>query len=584
MEQYKYYTDEVNTQILLALLKAHNIRRVIVSPGATNTALVGSMQHDNFFEMYSCVDERSAAYMACGMAEESGEPVILSCTGATSSRNYMPGLTEAFYRKLPILAVTSSMASNRLGHLYAQFTDRSTPPSDCVKKSYLLQIVKDQEDYWDCTVKTNDAILELTHGVSGPVHINLERSFSNVFPVKELPKVTVIKRFETIAANDEIPQGRIGVFIGQHKKMSVEESATIDDFCEKYDAVLLADKTSGYHGKCTSASALLATQEGLEQDFSVFDLIIHIGEISGDYYTIGNIRPKEVWRVAPDGIIRDRFKKLTRVYQMDEITFFRSFSEKKSKKSSINITNWEKRYQFVKQNIPGIPFSTIWIANFLANEIPAGSILYLSILNVLRAWNFFETDKSIDTISNVGGFGIDGMTSSLIGASLVNPQRLCFGITGDLNFFYDLNALGNRHVGSNVRILLINNGHGQEFRTYKHAANLLGNETEPYISAAGHFGNKSAVLVKSVAESLGYKYLTASNKEDFMNVYSEFVTSEQINSPIIFEVFTENDHEHDSLKLIRNILPKSVESKIKDTAKSILGSNGIKFVKKIVGK
>ena len=69
-----------------------------------------------------------------------------------------------------------------------------------------------------------------------------------------------------------------------------------------------------------------------------------------------------------------------------------------------------------------------------------------------------------------------------------------------------------------------------------------------------------------------------------MNVYSEFVTSEQINSPIIFEVFTENDHEHDSLKLIRNILPKSVESKIKDTAKSILGSNGIKFVKKIVGK
>lgn len=584
MEQYKYYTDEVNTQILLALLKAHNIRRVIVSPGATNTALVGSMQHDSFFEMYSCVDERSAAYMACGMAEESGAPVILSCTGATSSRNYMPGLTEAFYRKLPILAVTSSMESNRLGHLYAQFTDRSTPPSDCVKKSYLIQIVKDQEDYWDCTVKANDAILELTHGVPGPVHINLERIYSNVFPVKELPKVTVIKRFETIAANDVIPQGRIGVFIGQHKKMSVEESAIIDDFCEKYDAVLFADKTSGYHGKYTSASALLAAQEGLEQDFTVFDLMIHIGEISGDYYTLGGIRPKEVWRVAPDGIIRDRFRKLTRVYQMDEMTFFRSFSSKKLAKSSLNIINWEKRYQFVKQNIPEIPFSTIWIAKVLANKIPTGSILYLSILNVLRAWNFFETDNSIDTISNVGGFGIDGMTSSLIGASLVNTQRLCFGITGDLNFFYDLNALGNRHVGTNVRILLINNGHGQEFRTYKHGANLLGNETEPYISAAGHFGNKSAVLVKCFAESLGYKYFTASNKEDFLNVYSKFVTSEQINCPIIFEVFTENDNEHDSLKLIRNILPKSVESKIKDTAKNILGSNGIKFVKKIVGK
>ena len=584
MEQYKYYTDEVNTQILIALLKAHNIKRVIVSPGATNTALVGSMQHDNFFEMYSCVDERSAAYMACGMAEESGEPVILSCTGATSSRNYMPGLTEAFYRKLPILAVTSSMESNRLGHLYAQFTDRSTPPSDCVKKTYLIQSIKDQEDYWDCTVKTNDAILELTHGIPGPIHINLERIYSNVFPVKELPKATVIKRFETIAANDTIPQGRIGVFIGQHKKMTEEETTIIDEFCVKYDAILLADKTSGYHGNYSYASALLTTQEGLDNNLVTFDLLIHIGEISGEYYTLGSIKPKEVWRVARDGIIRDRFRKLTRVYQMDEKTFFRCFSEKKTNESTKNINNWEKRYAFVKQNIPDIPFSTIWIAKVLANEIPSGSILYLSILNVLRAWNFFETDKIIDIVSNVGGFGIDGMTSSLIGASLINPQRLCFGITGDLNFFYDLNALGNRHVGSNVRILLINNGHGQEFRTYKHGANLLGNEVEPYISAAGHFGNKSAVLVKNLAENLGYKYITASDKKEFMDIYPTFATSEQVDSPIIFEVFTENDNEHDSLKLIRNILPKTVESKIKDTAKSILGSNGIKFVKKIVGK
>lgn len=82
----KYYTSERNVQIVLALLKAHGIRKVIASPGTTNITLVASMQQDPFFEMYSSVDERSAAYMACGLAAESGEPVVLSCTGATASR------------------------------------------------------------------------------------------------------------------------------------------------------------------------------------------------------------------------------------------------------------------------------------------------------------------------------------------------------------------------------------------------------------------------------------------------------------------------------------------------------------------
>ena len=107
----KYYTDERTAQVVLALLKEHGIRKVIASPGTTNMALVGSMQSDPYFEMYSSVDERSAAYMACGLAAESGEPVVISCTGATASRNYLPGLTEAYYRKLPVFAITSMQPS-----------------------------------------------------------------------------------------------------------------------------------------------------------------------------------------------------------------------------------------------------------------------------------------------------------------------------------------------------------------------------------------------------------------------------------------------------------------------------------------
>ena len=114
----KYYSDEKNVQILIALLKAHGINNVIASPGTTNSALVASLQTDDYFNMRSAVDERSAAYMACGLANELGVPVVISCTGATASRNYLPGLTEAYYRKLPCLRSHRIRASQRWGTLW----------------------------------------------------------------------------------------------------------------------------------------------------------------------------------------------------------------------------------------------------------------------------------------------------------------------------------------------------------------------------------------------------------------------------------------------------------------------------------
>ena len=583
MEDKKYYTDEQNAQILLYLLKEHGIKRVIASPGATNVSLVASMQHDPFFEMYSCVDERSAAYMACGMAEESGEPVVLSCTGATSSRNYMPGLTEAFYRKLPVLVVTSSMDSNRNGHLYAQFTDRTSPPTDCIKKSIQIQWIKDKEDFWDCNIKLNDAILELTHGEPGPVHINLVTRFSKNFSIKELPIQNVINRYANINSYmPELPSGKIAIFIGQHKKMSEEETKSIDSFCFTNNAVVLTDQTSGYNGKYKILPALIASQVNSKSELLQLDTLIHIGEISGEYYIIRNIKPKRVWRVCEDGVIRDRFRKLNCVFEMKEKDFFNYYADKGNQNSDSNYQLWKTAYDSLISKMPELPFSTLWVASYLANQIPNNSTLYLSILNVLRSWNFFEVSLPINIVSNVGGFGIDGMSSSLIGASMINPEKLYLGITGDLNFFYDLNTLGNRHIGNNVRILMINNGHGQEFRTYNHAASVLGEETDKYIAAAGHFGKQSKTLVKDFAENLGFTYYSASEKEDFKNIASVFVSNKHQDSPIIFEIFTSNEDEYESLKLLQNIEPKSKEHQALGVIRNVIGEKGINIIKKVI--
>ena len=148
----KYYTTERNIQIVIALLKAHGIKKIVTSPGATDVSIVASLQHDPFFELFSSIDERSAAYMACGMSAERGEPVALTCTGATSSRNYMPGLTEAYYRNLPILAITCCRSNANVGHYVDQVTDRSNLPNDIAKVSVYCQSVNNDEDEWDVTV------------------------------------------------------------------------------------------------------------------------------------------------------------------------------------------------------------------------------------------------------------------------------------------------------------------------------------------------------------------------------------------------------------------------------------------------
>lgn len=579
MEQY--YTNERNVQILIRLLKEHGIKRVIASPGSTNVTFVGSLQQDPYFEMYSCVDERSAAYMACGMAAESGEPVVLSCTGATASRNYFPALTEAFYRKLPVLAVTSTQDESKIGHLVTQVLDRSCQPKDTVVCSVHLQTVRDDNDAWDCNVKANEAILALKCHGGGPVHINLTTTYSKDFSVKDLPKQRVIRRYSVEDELPALPKGKIAVFCGSHIRWTKKETDAIDHFCHAYNAVVFTDPSANYEGKYKVAYNLVA-QQRIDDANRQVDLLIHIGNMS-DFPNI--INPKEVWRVSEDGKIVDRYKKLTNVFEMHEASFFNLYADKMAIDSDNDdsyLNNCLAVQHRLETEIPDLPFSHLWIANRLHDKLPKNSVLHLGILSPLRSWGYFEIDKSIDTFCNEGGFGIDGNMSTLIGASLVNPKKLYFGVVGDLSFFYDMNSLGNRHVGNNIRILLVNNSLGAEFLLFKQT-NIVNcvDDIESYISAKNHFGHQSPTLVHHYAEDLGYEYLSASTKEDFEQAYSRFVTPELTEKPMILEVFTKAEDENEALWQIYNI-EISKKNKVKQAIKDTLGNEIIALGKKIL--
>lgn len=579
-----FYSNERNIQIVISLLKANGIKKIVASPGATNFSFVGSLQYDPWFEIYSSVDERSAAYIACGLAAESGEPVVLTCTGSTASRNYLPGLTEAYYRKLPVLAITSHQGKDRLGQLIFQNIDRSNPPHDAVKLSVELPVVKDERDEAFVTMEANKAILELRRNGGGPVHINMFTTYSRDFSVKELPPVRVMKRVQAWDSMPEIPKGHICVYVGSHVHFTPEQTAAVDRFCATHDAIVICDHTSGYYGKYRLLPTLAQFQK-VETPFETFDLMVHIGEISAATFA-GTIPVKDIWRVSEDGELRDPFKKLTTVFQMSELSFFKYYSKEKENKHS-NIDKYTELFAEIYNHIPELPFSNIWTASQLSKRLPKGSLFHISASNSRRCWNMFHLPEGVQCTSNVGCCGIDGCTSSMIGSSLASPNRLCFLVTGDLAFFYDLNSLGNRHIDNNIRIILINNAIGAEFKLNSHFCYKFGETADVYMAAAGHFGAKSPVLVKHYTEELGFQYLSATNKEEFLVALDTFTNPEITDKPMILEVFTTHENENEALRLMTSIsydVKTAVTKKISSTIRNIAGEKGINFVKGIIGK
>lgn len=558
-----HYTNARNVQIVIALMKAHGVKKVVASPGATDMPIVASMQQDPYFEMYSSIDERSAAYIACGMAAESGEPVAITCTGATSSRNYMPGLTEAFYRQLPVLAITCSRSNANIGHYVDQVTDRTQLPSDVVMESVQAQSIHCPEDEWDVMVKVNKAMIGLTRNGGGPTHINLVTASSSNFAVKEIAPVRKISLYQKEDEFPEVPQGKVGVFVGAHEKWSNELTVAVDNFCEVYNAMVICDPTSNYKGKYRILMPLLCEQAKEEVGGEQLDLMIQIGFVSSMLFK----KAKVMWRVAKDGVVRDTFRKTNSIFQMSELDFFTKIIEGKGKKENTVYSEYKERYETLLHSLPELPFSNIWVAQQLSGQLPENSVLHLGIRNSLRSWGYFDIPKSVLSYCNTGGFGIDGGISSLIGASMVNKQSLFFGVFGDLLFFYDMNSLGNRDIKPNLRIIVINNGLGQEFKNVSFPGSLLlGEDIDKFTAAKGHFACQSRTLVKDYAENLGFEYLTASNKEEFAEVYKRFITKEPTERPMLFEIFTNTKDETEAHHLTTSIELKSkVIRKVHDT-------------------
>ena len=537
------YSIAKNVQIVIALLKAHGIKQLVLSPGGTNAAFVRGVQDDPFFHCYSVVDERSALYFAIGIYLSSGKPVAVCCTSAQATRNYIPGLTEAFYKHVPILAITFSKHPQYTYQEYMQAPDQTSLPRDAVKTSYSLPYVSNEHDRMQCERMVNEAILELSHGIPGPIQLNVPMLDTELTQdvAAELPEVKVIKRYyEEDISSVHIGNKKILVVVGENRGF---DDSFITRFASKSNTAVYVNHLSNMQNDFTVEGNLLLsciTQDEFDETYCP-DILISIGGQTGDYpfyHKLAESKNKyEHWRISEIGDIVDTYDHLTKVFECSVDEFF-------SKISISNITNdyfqiWKDAIDNYQRPVE-LPLSASFVAQQMCSIIPSGSYVNFSILNSLRTWNLFKFENAVKCYCNVGAFGIDGGISTLIGQSVM-VDDLCFMFVGDLSFFYDMNSLGIRHIKNNVRIIIINNNGGVEFKLG--GSPEINAKTDKFIAAAGHFK-----MAEGWAQNCGFDYYKIINTNDFQSVRDTLVTPSE--KPIVVEVFTTDADDYKGYSLV----------------------------------
>ncbi|NQU85317.1 MAG: 2-succinyl-5-enolpyruvyl-6-hydroxy-3-cyclohexene-1-carboxylate synthase, partial [Mariniphaga sp.] len=396
------YSSVKHVQIVISLLKQHGISHIVINPGFTNVPIVQGIQNDLDFTCYSIVDERSAMYFAIGLHLKTGERIATTCTSAQATRNYIPGLTEAFYKKVPILAITVSKHPKYDYQRYPQHPIQTSLPEDAVKKTFALPYVSDKNGELQCVRMVNEAILELTHRCMGPVQLNLPILDSDLiqFTVSELPKVRVINRYMQWDVWDiNLVNKKIMLVIGECTPMTYKQKTALESFVESQNAFVYVNHLSNYHGKYSvAANILLSTisERQFKNDFQP-DILITIGGQSGDYSLLrklipGNENEFEHYHISEDGEIVDTFDKLTKVFEVPFALFFTKLSLNQ-KVPHPYYKLWISAYKSIQ--IPDrLPLSNIYMAQQLHKQIPQNSTLNFAILNSLRSWSLFELHPS----------------------------------------------------------------------------------------------------------------------------------------------------------------------------------------------
>lgn len=564
------------SQTVVTLCKTHNVKHIIISPGSRNAPLTIGFTHDDFFNCYSIVDERCAAFFALGIAQQLQEPVALVCTSGSALLNYYPAISEAYYSNIPLLV----LSADRPKHLI-DVGDGQTIKQKNVYGEHVLYSANLKLDLKDKEHKSNDDELPIMRSIenklerflglqkdiqshneseihdaitiarlkSGPVHINVpfdeplyekvDELIINPKPFSIADRTEKIDDFEIKSLLDVWHSAkRKMILVGVLQPNSIEEQ-WLQELADDDSILVFTETTSNLHHPdfFPGIDKMIAPLN--EEEFQSLqpDILLTFGGMIVSKKIKAFLRqykPEDHWHVDLFKA-NDTFFCLDKHIKLTPNTFLKTFLPQVTHHTKSDYkTNWlkvrQKRRKLQDDYLKTIPFSDFTVFNTLLKSVPKQSQLQLGNSSAIRYAQLFQLRKDIEVFCNRGTSGIDGSTSTAIGAALANTQRTTF-ITGDLSFFYDSNALWNNYIPKNFRIIVINNEGGGIFRILPGHKNTENFDT--------YFETKHHLTAKQLCEMYGFEYSIASDEKSLDEAMGKFYNGSK--KPKLLEVFTPSD-------------------------------------------
>ena len=539
---------------IAAACAAADIRNAIICPGSRNAPLTMAFARHPDIQCHSVVDERSAGFIALGMAQRTGTPVALICTSGSAVVNFYPAIVEAFYQRIPLIIITADRPPEMIDQWDGQTMHQSDVFGKHVKASYTLPADYSLPEIFSQT--TIQAFEDSILGINGPVHINVplreplydakNEKFEYPTIEKKLISDAESETLNTLAIEEAVAKAKKVILFNGAGFVSVAMSKVFSVWSKK--AVMLSDVISGLHGAGNIRywDILLSKKEILKE--LVPDVLITMGTstVSKNLKLfLRKYKPKYHFHISETGDIADPF-------QTNPCLVKGQFHHVLSKLNWDNIDDkylslwkqWDAKVAHLSKNyFAEVEFGEFSAVKKVLEVLPKKSILQLANSMAVRWANLLGIPNTIwSAHANRGVSGIDGCTSTAVGMAYMDNEVMnkwkgklgehCITlITGDVAFFYDSNALWNKFAPRNLRIIILNNGGGGIFRL------IEGPQQMPEL---GEFletqHQRNAALL---AKDMNVEYEAASNYEELNTALESFYNPS--NKPKILEVFTETE-------------------------------------------
>lgn len=540
------YTDKPLAQVVVSVCKDVKIQHIVISPGSRNAPLTLGFTNDSFFKIYSIVDERCAGFFALGIAQQLQEPVALVCTSGSALLNYYPAISEAYYSHVPLVVISADRPAGfidigdgqaiRQENVFANHIGFSANLVDC-------------EDVLDKQFSKNVSLIRKAVQVSSdmllPVHINVPLEEPLYGLTDKLIQIDPEAEGGIVPKTDSGPEmDKLSKLWHQlERKMILAGTLAPGSIDEKWvkklaanpSVIVLTETTSNLHHPnfINSIDKLIAPLGAPELESLKPDLLITIGGMIVSKKIKAFLRtfsPDAHWHVGKYEAYDTFFSLKGQVRNSPDYFLKRILGEvdtKKSEYQSIWLKIKEKHAQKHQTYLGQIPFSDFKVFDAVLTSVPDHCMLQLSNSSAIRYVQLFDVKPSLQVYCNRGTSGIDGSTSTAIGAAVVSGRQTVF-ITGDLSFFYDSNALWNNHIPKNFRVVVINNQGGGIFRI------LPGYEETEHFKT--YFETAHNLTAKQLCEMHGFEYVEARDSASLDRLLPRFYEISE--KPKLIEIFT----------------------------------------------